>query len=123
MNPHLLIVEDDAGLRQMLTWELEDLGYEITAVEDCGAALEKTAGQSFDAALLDYCLPDGNGVDLLAALRMLAPDMPVIMYSALACSDTRERARGLGAVSFLTKPASVQAVDQAFRQAISRKAA
>jgi len=119
MNPHILIVEDDAGLRQMLTWELEDLGYSVTATGECAQALDRAAGQRFAVALLDYCLPDGNGIELLAVLREVAPQMPVIMYSALASADTRARARSLGAVGFLTKPASVQVVDQAFRQAMT----
>ena len=122
MKPHILVVEDDTGLRQMLTWELEDLGYSVTATGECAQALDRAASQRFDAALLDYCLPDGNGIELLATLRELAPRMPVVMYSALASADTRARARSLGAAGFLTKPASVRVVDQAFRHAMTLSA-
>jgi DNA-binding response OmpR family regulator len=116
MNATVLMVEDDAGLRQMLSWELEDLGYAVTAVKSCAEALDMLTVHRFDAALLDYCLPDGNGLDLLIALREKVPSLPVIMSSALACAETRERALALGASCFLTKPASVEVLDRWFRR-------
>ena len=120
MKPHILLVEDDAGLRQMLTWELEDLGYRVTPAGSCGQAREKVDTQPFDAALLDYCLPDGNGIDLLTNFGTLVPGLPVILYSAQAGTETRERAWRLGAQHFLTKPVSVATVDRVLRRVIDR---
>lgn len=119
----VLIVEDDAGLRQMLTWELEDSGYHVETACGCREAEAMARKFAFDLALLDYCLPDGNGIDLLIALRRMAPNMPVIMSSALTCTETRARALELGASRFLTKPISAGQLNHVFRLAISCHAA
>ena len=122
MVPKLLIVEDDSALQQMLTWELEELGYAVTAVGSYRAALDQTKAHGFDLALLDYCLPDGNGVELLETLRRRAPAMPVVMNSGLACPDTRKRALEHGAALFLSKPTSAAQLHQMFQKSLGQSA-
>ncbi len=122
MSASILIVEDDPGLRQMLTWELGDLGYRVSAAKDCGEALDLASRRSFEVALLDFRLPDGTGLDLLAALRSLWPALPVIMISALAGAEVQAQARRLGAARFLSKPASVQVLDRMFREILGQGA-
>ncbi|MCW8944866.1 MAG: response regulator [Sedimenticola sp.] len=78
---HLLIVEDNHSLRQMLTWEFEDLGYQVTSVDCCSAALAAANHAPIDLALLDYNLPDGCGTELIAQLRGLYPDLQIVICS------------------------------------------
>ncbi|TVO76971.1 response regulator [Sedimenticola selenatireducens] len=78
---HLLIVEDNHSLRQMLTWEFEDLGYQVTATDCCGAARAACERQTIDLALLDYNLPDGCGTDLISDLRSINPDIQIVICS------------------------------------------
>lgn len=81
-NPrHLLIVEDNHSLRQMLTWEFEDLGYEVTSVDCCSAALVAASESPVDLALLDYNLPDGCGTELVAQLRDIHPEVQIVICS------------------------------------------
>jgi DNA-binding response OmpR family regulator len=103
MGTNVLIVEDDSALQQMLTWELEDLGYRVTAVGSCREALDRTKTHGFDLVLLDYCLPDGNGVELLRTLRRRAPTMPVVMNSGQTGPETRNRALEHGAAFILVQ--------------------
>ncbi|WP_029134887.1 response regulator [Sedimenticola selenatireducens] len=78
---HLLIVEDNRALRQMLTWEFEELGYRVTATDCCTAAIEAARSGKVDLGLLDYNLPDGCGMDLVSRLRALNPAMRIILSS------------------------------------------
>lgn len=115
----LLMVEDDPALRQMLTWELEELGYQVTAVSCCAQAREQLESSGFDLALLDYCLPDGNGLELLDNIRDKSPGTQVVLCSALACRETREQALDQGAALFLTKPMPIHLLDRLFRQTLN----
>lgn len=78
---HLLIVEDNHSLRQMLTWEFEDLGYRVTSADSCGAALAAARRVPIDLALLDYNLPDGCGTELTVQLRAMYPDLQIVICS------------------------------------------
>lgn len=118
MSVRLLIVEDDAALRQMLTWELSDLGYQVVATGSCREAQGLAAAHSFDLALLDYQLPDGDGFVLLQALHRQHPQLPAVLCSALGCPEPVARAQQAGALQFVPKPASVALLHQLFLKAL-----
>ncbi len=121
MSLRLLIVEDDIALQKMLTWDFEDLGYEVVGVTNCEQARDTAAGSEFDLALIDYHLPDGTGLELLKDLRARSPRMPVIMCSGLSCAETASRAvTDYGAFEFVPKPVSAQALHLIFEAALSK---
>ena len=120
MRRRLLIVEDDASLQQILSWDFEDLGYLVTAVSNCLEAREILAREPFDLALLDYHLPDGNGLQLVEELRRNYPNMPVIMSSGLSCAETASRAIDHGAFRFVPKPTTAEVLHRVFQTAISK---
>jgi DNA-binding response OmpR family regulator len=120
MGTSVLIVEDDSSLQQMLTWELEELGYSVTAVGSCRGTRTLAGERRFDLALLDYQLPDGNGIELMEELRMSQPGLPVIMSSGICCTDTAARALRSGAWRFVPKPASIALLHRLFQSALSR---
>jgi len=102
----LLVVEDDAPLRQMLSWELADLGYAIGTAGGCAEARRLAAQQRFDFALIDVRLPDGDGRDLAAELVDSIPPLDVILMSGahIAREPPPTRRRVL---AFLAKPVDV----------------
>ena len=114
----LLIVEDDASLQQILSWDFEDLGYLVTAVSNCLEARQILAREPFDLALLDYHLPDGNGLQLVEELRRNYPNMPVIMSSGLSCAETASRAVDHGAFRFVPKPTTAEVLHRVFQTAL-----
>ncbi|MEA3642415.1 MAG: response regulator [Lamprobacter sp.] len=77
----LLLVEDNAPLRQMLSWELSDLGYQIHAAGDCAEARALIARQPMRGALIDIRLPDGDGRELAAELAARAPGLTIVLMS------------------------------------------
>ena len=119
MACRLLIVEDDPHLRQMLTWDLEDLGYRVRTAAECREALAMAAAEDFDLALLDYHLPDGDGIGLLERLRGLQPRMRVLLCSGAPPADTVSLAMRKGAYAFVTKPVRAEGLHRSFQAALA----
>ena len=106
----ILIVDDDESTRKSLSLIFERKGYEAEAVETGQEALEKTQKRFFNLALLDIQLPDGEGIDLIAPLKELHPDMAVIMTTAYASLETAVRAMNEGASAYINKPLNMDKV-------------
>src|SRR5690606_34114152 len=81
-------------------------GYQVDVAGGCGVAWDKLQKCSYDVALFDVALPDGDGVDLLERARDGGNDVPVLMMSGHATVDAAVRATKLGAMDFLEKPIS-----------------
>lgn len=106
---HILVVEDDTRLAQLLKRELGSAGYEVTAVFDGGSALASLETESDlpDLVVLDLNLPDMDGLDVAKRLRQ---DSEVRILMLTARGDLQSRVDGLyaGASDYLTKPFSIQ---------------
>ena len=98
----LLLVEDDDTIRSSLKFFLEDEGFSLTPVSSCKEALEKI-DNSFDLALLDINLPDGNGFDLLNDIKSKV-DIPIIFLTASDIEVSIVRGLDMGADDYITKP-------------------
>jgi DNA-binding response OmpR family regulator len=100
----ILLVEDDPVLADGIRAGLTLAGLTVDAVTSCADAQAALAGSRFDAAVLDLMLPDGSGLDVLAALRARQDVTPVLLLTAL--DETPDRIRGLdaGADDYLGKP-------------------
>jgi two-component system alkaline phosphatase synthesis response regulator PhoP len=106
MRRRLLLVEDDATLRQALSFSLSREGYEVATAADGEAALEAARGEGLDLILLDVMLPGMSGVEVLRVLRRDGVTTPVIILSAKG--DEIDRVVGLkvGADDYVAKPFS-----------------
>ena len=107
---HVLVVDDERAILTTMQKALSFEGYSVDVAGGCRVAEEKIAKQSYDIALLDVALPDGDGVALLEKLRASGVDFPVIMMSGHATVDAAVRATRLGAFDFLEKPLSTDRV-------------
>src|SRR6266481_4001507 len=101
----VLIVEDEADIRQAITGYLEGRGFEAAGGKDCeeGEKLLRTFRP--DVAILDYSLPDGNALDLMPRLKSVDPFLPLIILTGHGSIDLAVQAVKQGAEQFLTKPA------------------
>jgi two-component system alkaline phosphatase synthesis response regulator PhoP len=106
MRRRLLLVEDDATLRQALTFNLTREGYEVTTAADGPRGLEAARNERLDLILLDVMLPGMSGVEVLRVLRREGVTTPVIVLSAKG--DEIDRVVGLkvGADDYVAKPFS-----------------
>lgn len=79
----LLCVDDDSGIRELYELLLTSFGYEVWVAEDGRSALElfRSKGKRIDAVILDYQMPEMNGVELATELKRERPNLPVIMIS------------------------------------------
>lgn len=104
MNENILIVEDDAFLRDGLCEILNKENYIATAVSNVKSALNTVNTQKFNLIVLDVLLPDGNGFDLCAEIRKADNITPILFLTA--CDEELHIVRGLdsGADDYVTKP-------------------
>ncbi|WP_377290047.1 response regulator [Rhizobium sp. SG2393] len=101
--PHLLVVDDDRRIRDLLNRYLVDQGFRVTAAADAAEARRKLEGLDFDLLIIDVMMPGETGVSLTRSLRAIKT-VPIIMLTALA--ETHARIEGLeaGADDYLPKP-------------------
>ena len=104
----ILVVEDEAAIRQMIAFNLSRAGFEVEEAEDCSSARPRIADSRPDLLLVDWMLPDSTGLELTRTLRRedANREMPIIMLTARA--EERDKLLGLdgGADDYITKPFS-----------------
>ena len=104
-EPHLLVVDDDARLRELLRRYLSDSGFRVTAAADASEARSNLASFAFDLVVLDVMMPGESGIELTRALRQrAAPHIPVLLLSAMAEPEDRINGLEQGADDYLSKP-------------------
>ena len=117
----ILVVDDEIGIRELLSEILGDEGHTVYLAENAQQARDQRDRNSLDLVLLDIWMPDTDGVTLLkewAAGGKLT--MPVIMMSGHATIDTAVEATRIGALDFLEKPIALQKLLKSVEQALSR---
>ena len=105
----ILVVDDEALIRWSLTERLHSEGYEVLEAETGQAALEKLP-EGVDLVLLDYRLPDTDGVSVLRKIKEFDQDVLVILLTAYASVETAVEAMKLGAYHFANKPFNLDEV-------------
>jgi len=121
---NILVVDDELGIRDLLSEILNDEGHSVELAENAAQARAARQRARPDLVLLDIWMPDTDGVTLLkewSASGLLG--MPVIMMSGHATIDTAVEATRIGAQSFLEKPITLQKLLKAVEQALTRPAA
>lgn len=103
---HVFVVDDEPSILTTLQKALSLEGYAVDVAGGIRVAEEKLAKRSYDIALFDVALPDGDGISLLERVRAQGSDLPVVMMSGHASIDAAVRATRLGALDFLEKPIS-----------------
>ena len=104
----ILVVEDEAGLREGLIDLLQGDGHDVTAVADGAAGVEAGLGDRFDLVVLDLMLPKLDGIEVCRRLRAARPGVPILMLTARGSEDDKVRGLGEGADDYVTKPFSAR---------------
>ncbi len=100
----ILVVDDEAEIREGLELLLTSEGYGVTSAETGEAGLAQLDEQPFDLLLLDVSLPDRNGLDLLREIRRRDPQLSVVLITAYGSIDMARAAFKSGAQDYITKP-------------------
>jgi two-component system, NtrC family, nitrogen regulation response regulator NtrX len=117
---HILIADDEPGIRTQLAAILGDEGFAVTAVASGEEALAALATDIFDLVLLDVWLPGVDGIETLRQLRGAGHTTPVVAISGHASAETAVRAVREGAFDFLEKPLSLERVLLTVRHALDQ---
>lgn len=120
---NILVVDDELGIRDLLSEILNDEGHSVDLAENAGQARAAREAAAYDLVLLDIWMPDTDGVSLLKEWATCGQlTMPVIMMSGHATIETAVEATRIGAYSFLEKPITLQKLLKAVEQGLTRTA-
>jgi DNA-binding NtrC family response regulator len=119
----VLIIDDETAIRESLETLLEFEGFAVESAENGEEGLAKLADHPFDLVLLDFALPDRNGLEILADIRARDSQLAVIMITAYGTVDNAVRAMQKGATNFIQKPWDNEKLLADVRVAVARRRA
>ncbi len=122
MKPCILIVDDEPNVRLNYRVTLETEGFEVREASDGGAALRELADKDFDLAILDMRMPEMDGLELLESMRERKIQTPVVIITAYGDIPHAVRAMKLGAIDFLEKPLTPEALRSTVGEILGRHA-
>ena len=117
----ILVVDDDATIRESIKLVLESVGIETVSAEDGGRALEAFSQSSCDGAIVDLIMPGMSGLETVCALRQKSPELPIIVVSGsltrgISVPELLRMAIELKGVTSLAKPFKLTELLQAVRE-------
>jgi DNA-binding NtrC family response regulator len=117
----VLVVEDDAAMREMLREALEEDGYAVEVAAGGRAGVERVKRGGVDLVVSDVKMPDLDGLDMLREIKAVTPSPYVITITAFGSIDTAIRAVKLGAFDYITKPFEVEQLLLSVEKALSER--
>ena len=121
--PQILIIEDEAAIRRVLTKILSEESdtYNVDEAEDGLVGIEKIKNEDYDLVLCDIKMPKMDGVEVLEAIKKIKPEIPVVMISGHGDLDTAVNTMRLGAFDYISKPPDLNRLLNTVRNALDRK--
>lgn len=102
-RPRVLVVDDSAGVRQLIAASLSGAGFDVVVAPDAREAVHRLSEESMDALVVDYSMPRSSGVDLVRALRASDVTIPIVMVSGVATPDEQKAAWEAGVDAYMDK--------------------
>jgi two-component system response regulator AtoC len=119
VSARLLVIDDDAVTRELLTEVLQDEGYAVEACESGKLALARTAEEKFDLAITDVRMPEMDGIAVTQALKAKQPELQVIVMTAFGSVETAVEAIRHGAFDYVSKPMNLDEIKSTVRRALT----
>ncbi len=117
----ILVVDDEPGIREILSIMLESEGYAIELAESFDQAVDIIGSKIVDVVISDIMMPTTDGIELLRNIKRINPDIPVILITAYASLNSAVEALRLGAFDYITKPFQVDQVKFSILRALDMK--
>lgn len=102
-RPSVLVVDDSAGVRQLISATLSGAGFDVVLAAGAREAVQRLSESSMDALVVDYSMPRSSGVDLVRALRAADVDIPIVMVSGVASAEEQKAAWEAGVDAYMDK--------------------
>jgi DNA-binding response OmpR family regulator len=119
-DAYILVVDDEGAIRYSISKTLQRVGYQVHTAASGEEALEMMSNQEYDVVLTDIRMPGLTGVELLAEIKLQAPDAVVILLTGYASLETAIESLRLGAHDYLVKPSSSQDIRQSVSEGVER---
>jgi signal transduction histidine kinase len=117
----ILVIDDEPSIRKALTMGLASDEYQVEVAPDGNTGQLMAAGNRYDVILVDLCLPDTNGLDVIKKVKEIQPDVNIIIITGQGSKETSIEAIQLGVRNYLEKPLSLNIVKNAISQAIRKR--
>lgn len=117
----ILVVDDERGMRELLTIMLQKEGFDVSSAGGGQEALEFISQRSYDIVITDIKMPNVTGIDVLKAVKETSPETIVIMITAYASTETAMDAMKLGAYDYINKPFKIEEIKLIVRNAFERR--
>ncbi len=114
----VLVIDDDESLRRVMEYHLREEGYRVVSAVDGRTGLARFQDEPVDLVLTDIRMPKMDGMELLARLKAMQPELPVVILTAHGTIDSAVEAMKIGAFDYLTKPFSRDQLKGAVRKAL-----
>jgi len=115
-SPHVLVADDERSIRLTLETGLTVNGFRVTCARTGREAIAAARASRFDAVVSDILMPDGDGLEVVRALRKFSPSIPIILITAQGSVELAVRAISEGASDFIAKPFEIAALASLVRR-------
>ncbi|MHB8173115.1 MAG: sigma-54-dependent transcriptional regulator [Nitrospirota bacterium] len=120
-DERILVVDDEPGMRSLLSKVLAKSGYSVNAFEKGADALESLNAEDYDLAILDIEMPSMNGIELLKKIKIKDTSLSVVMITAYGSLQSAVEAMRLGAYDYLSKPFEMEEIKHVVGKALERE--
>ncbi|MBI3541814.1 MAG: response regulator [Deltaproteobacteria bacterium] len=120
---NLIVIDDDQGMRLLLSEVFGSLGYTVSGFSDAVGALKTVAvaEKDYDAIICDLNMPRISGLSFLSMLKKMGSTVPLILITAFGTGKIEREAKSLGAFAYLSKPFQLSELSELVRQATEKK--
>ena len=118
MLKKILVVDDEENMLALFKRVLGKEGYDLACVNSGQRAVQLAKEEVFELAIVDVSMPDMDGIEVLAKLKVVDREMPVIMITAFPSWDKEQAARRLGCADYLSKPLDMKRLKALVREKI-----
>ena len=122
MKERVLLVDDEEEYLEIMSERMRARDIEVTTSTSARAALDMIATESFDAVIMDFMMPEMNGIEALKAIKEKNPEMQIILLTGHATIEKTVEAMKAGAMDLIEKPADLDALSEKIKSAHSQKA-
>ena len=122
MGERVLLVDDEEEFLDIMSERMRNRGMEVVTASSAKEALEKIEKELFDAIILDFMMPEMNGLETIKAIKEKKPELQVILLSGQATLEKGVEAMKLGALDVVEKPAEMETLVAKIKKAGSKRA-
>jgi CheY-like chemotaxis protein len=115
----ILVVDYEENMQALLKRVLSKAGYDVECAGSGSDALQLAKNNHFDLAVVDVCIPEMDGIELLSKLKDINSQIPVIMISAYPSWGKKETAERLGCADYLSKPVDMKHLKQLIKKEVA----